>query len=47
MCNTSFYGILSENALRYYFGDPRSSSRSKGHLQGPKQNGRQIFQGQI
>ena len=31
----------------YYFGDPWSYSRPKGHFQGQKQNGRQIFQGQL
>ena len=44
-----FRGILSEKSIygrAYYFGDPRSSSRSKGHFQSRKKNGRQIFQGQ-
>ena len=48
MCNTSFSrDFVWKIHLWYYFGDPRSSSRSKSHFQSRKQNGRQIFQGQI
>ena len=43
MCNTSFsWDFVSKIYLWYYF-DPRSSSRSKGHFQGRKQNGRHYF----